>query len=237
MRLIRASASLPGMLGASVLHIDDQVRMPGSALSHSGFRAWATSPDFPEKIHATYFAGEVLIEMSPESLEAHNKVKAALTITLGNIIASEDLGESWIDGALLTNESAALSTEPDFSFASWATLESGRLSFVSKANQADEFIELVGTPDLVVEVVSDSSVKKGLEWLRAAYARAQIPEYWLIDARGPAIQFEILTLQGDAYRAPSFSGGWQRSFVLGRAFELVRTVHRLRRFSYTLQTG
>jgi hypothetical protein len=44
---------------------------------------------------------------------------------LGGIVASEDLGEAWIDGALLTSETAELSTEPDFAFASWTTLEAG----------------------------------------------------------------------------------------------------------------
>ena len=37
--------------------------------------------------------------------------------------------------------------------------------------------------------------------LRAAYFDAGIPEYWLIDANGPKIKFEILVHQPRGYRA------------------------------------
>lgn len=56
------------------LHIEgDRVLVPKTAFDHPGFRAWATSDDFPEGIRAAYVQGEIFIEMSPESLESHNK--------------------------------------------------------------------------------------------------------------------------------------------------------------------
>jgi Uma2 family endonuclease len=59
----------------------------------------------------------------------------------------------------------------------------GRVTFVKKSDRDDEFVEIVGAPELVVEVVGASSVKRDLAWLRAAYARAGVREYWLVDAR------------------------------------------------------
>jgi Uma2 family endonuclease len=58
------------------------------------------------------------------------------------------------DGMWITNDEADLSNEPDAVFASWDTLESGRAVLSS-----DE-LELIGSPDWVLEIVSKSSVRK-----------------------------------------------------------------------------
>jgi Uma2 family endonuclease len=93
----------------------------------------------------------------------------------------------------------------------------------------------VGSPDLVLEVVSDSSVRKDTQLLRAAYLAAEIQEFWLVDARGPQIRFEILHHRGNEYRAMAPSGEPQTSQVLGRRWRLSRTLNRGGRFSYRLE--
>src|SRR5256885_8764701 len=45
------------------------------------------------------------------------------------------------------------------------------------------YLELEGTPDMVLEVVSESSVQKDTKRLRQLYWQAGIREYWLVDAR------------------------------------------------------
>lgn len=77
--------------------------------------------------------------------------------------------------------------------------------------------------DLIVEIVSDSSVKKDLERLPPLYAAAGVPELWLVDARGENLRFDILELQEGHY-APiaADAEGWIRSPRLGRLFRLVR---------------
>src|SRR5262245_34207784 len=132
--------------------------MPASAFTHPGFRAWVTSDHFPAGIQATYVEGEVLLELSPEAIDTPNEVKTVLTAALASLIASEDLGEAYADGVLVTNTEAALSTEPDFTFVSWASFEEGRVRFVPKRSGTEDAVEIEGTPDLVVEIVSDSSV-------------------------------------------------------------------------------
>lgn len=75
--------------------------------------------------------------------------------------------------------------------------------------------------DLVVEVVSDGSVKKDTKRLPPLYARAGIPELWLIDARDADLRFEIHTLHGGRYEIVRQDGeGWVRSPCLQRFFRL-----------------
>lgn len=220
---------------ATLLHIEgERLRVPLSALEHRGFRAWWASSDVPDGVRAAWIGGEVFIEMSPESIDSHNKVKAALTAALQRLVDDEDLGELYADGVLLTHEDAGVSTEPDLAFATFAALESGRLRLCPRAGRDDEWCELEGTPDLVVEVVSDTSVRKDLVQLREAYRRAGVAEYWLVDARGADVCFEILRADGDGYRAAAPWDAPQRSEVLGRTFRLERRRNRVGRWSYRL---
>ena len=142
--------------------------MPATAFDHAGFRAWVTGGGLPDAVRATWVAGEVLVEMSPEEIESHAKVKGAVFATLHRIVEDEDLGELLPDNVLVTNAKAALSTEPDVTFVSWGSLESGRVRMVEAAARTDRFVEIEGSPDLVVEVVSQSSVRKDTRLLRDA---------------------------------------------------------------------
>ncbi|MSP63383.1 MAG: hypothetical protein EXR72_24185 [Myxococcales bacterium] len=153
----------------------DQVCVPVSAIEHLGFREWATSDEFPENLGAAWVDGEVILDMSPQELEGHSKVQVALTVALGRIVDDEDLGEMHDEQTLLSHEGAGLNCEPDLLFVSWSSFESGRVARRAMTARPDRYKELVGTPDLVVEVVSDSSVRKDKMALRAAYARAGIP--------------------------------------------------------------
>jgi Uma2 family endonuclease len=226
-------ASYAFLMTAPALSIDgDRVRVPATALSQAGFRAWVTSDDFPQAVRAAFVAGEVLVDISPEAIISHNQVKEAVTRALGQIVNTEDLGRVYPDGALLTHLEAELSTEPDMLFASWATLQAGRLRAVTRPGHRDS-VELSGTPDLVVEVVSDSSRRKDLVLLREAYGRAGVSEYWIIDARGDELRFEILLLGESGYvDAPSEQS--QPSRVFGRCFRLERTRDRLGEWRYRL---
>jgi hypothetical protein len=97
-----------------------------------------------------------------------------------------------------------------------------------------------GAPDLVVEVVSTSSVAKDRQRLPALYAKAGVPELWLVDARDEPPAFEIWSLHAGAYEqvAPEDSppDGWTASPVLGCRFRLQRRVFREGRFVYDLES-
>jgi Uma2 family endonuclease len=219
------------------LTIDNRVTVPDTAFAHAGYRAWVTSSEYPEGLRTTFIDGEVLVEMSPESIEAHNKVKAALTAALVVFVQEHDLGEVYPDGALVTNEGASVSCEPDLTFVSWAAFEGGRVRLVPRAGGGGDYIEILDSPDLVVEIVSDSSVTKDTRLLRQAYSRAGVGEYWLIDARGREITFEILSNVDGELTSPGSSLGPQESRVLGGRWSLARTLNRAGRFTYSLTRG
>jgi Uma2 family endonuclease len=220
---------------AAMLRIDgDRLAVPGSVFRLDDFRAWAKSSDFPAGIRATYVDSEVLIEMSPESTESHSKVKVELTASVERFVRTHDLGEVYPDRTLLSNESAGLSCEPDLMFISWETFEQGRAQLVKKADRDTDFVEIVGTPDLVVEIVSDSSVRKDLVTLRTGYLKAGVPEYWLIDARAAEIRFEIMRNEGAEYVSSDGPALPQRSLVLGARCTLGRRRNRLGRFTYDM---
>jgi Uma2 family endonuclease len=139
------------------------------------------------------------------------------------------------DRVLVTNARANLSTEPDAAFATWETLRTGRLRLVPREDHPNEFLDLEGTPDWVLEVVGRGSVDKDSRLLRKRYHRAGVPEYWLIDALGDEIDFQILVRRARDYARAPVRGGWCDSPVFGRALRLRRRRDRLGFWQYTLE--
>jgi Uma2 family endonuclease len=224
-----------GTNGFIRLRDNRKLRIPRTAATHAGFRRWVTSLRFPEEVGPTFVDGQVWFTVSPESLETHNKVKVVFTSVLSHLVSARDLGEVYADRAVFSNVRARVTTEPDFQFVSWDASETGRVTLSRRKQRQEEFIEIVGTPDMVLEIVSDSSLRKDLRLLRAAYERAGVPEYWLCDAREEQIRFEILALGPDGYRATAPSDQPQASHVFGARFALRRARNRLGRYAYTLE--
>ena len=121
---------------------------------------------------------------------------------------------------LVTNEDAELSGNPDGTFVSHEAIETGRVTL--KEGVEEGFVELVGTPDMVLEVVSASSVAKD----KAALREVGIPEYWIVDARGDRREFHILKRGPKAYTEVRKLGGWLKSAVFGKSFQLIRGADR-----------
>jgi Uma2 family endonuclease len=139
------------------------------------------------------------------------------------------------DQPLVTNRKAQFVTEPDGTFVSWATSEAGRIRMVPRKGHDDECLELQGTPDWILEIISQSSRKKDTRTLRDAYHDAGIREYWLLDARGEEIDFRILVRRRARYIETQAEEGWHRSPVFGQSFRLVRRRNRMGRWSYRLE--
>jgi Uma2 family endonuclease len=148
-------------------------------------------------------------------------------------------GELFSDRTRVSAPEAELSAEPDVVFVSEQSFETGRVREVPKASgEPDRYIELEGGPDLVVEIVSDSSVGKDTERLPPAYWRAGVLEYWLIDARGEDLVFQI-HVRDRAQFAPvgSDAEGFQPSQVLDRRFQLTRRRNRRGRWRFELRVS
>jgi Uma2 family endonuclease len=211
------------------------VRIPGEASTLAGFRAWAQSDDFPERGVVSFLNGSIVIDMSPDEVETHNKVHGAISTAISTLADEADLGEYFWDGVLLTNTRAQLSTVSDGTFVKWATWESGRVRLIARKRRPGQYIELRGTPDWVLEVVSARSVQKDTVELPVLYHHARIPEFWLVDARGEEIDFRIHVRQPRIYQASVVHDGWAFSPVFERWFRLVRRRNRAGRWNYRLE--
>jgi Uma2 family endonuclease len=200
-----------------------QVHIPEWVVDLKSFRKWVHSGVLPEKLAVHFIQGEVWVDFYMEEAFTHNFVKTALYRTVAGIVEDERLGLLLSDGMLLTNEEADLGAEPDMTFISFESLKAKRVWFTAGETTGAEATEMVGTPDLVAEVVSPSSEDKDTEKLMSQYYDAGIPEYWLIDARSGQIQFDIYTRGPKGYRASRRVEGWGKSRVLRRSFRMTRT--------------
>src|SRR5262245_66077915 len=122
------------MLGTGGLMHNDQsswenalVRMPASACSFPGFRAWTHSDKFPDEGSIAFIGEEVFIDMSPERLDSHNKVKTEVMGVLRNVVVEDDLGNLSSDRTRVVNEAVLLSNAPDGVFGTWLTIEYAKL--------------------------------------------------------------------------------------------------------------
>jgi Uma2 family endonuclease len=145
-------------------------------------------------------------------------------------------GDLFSDSTTVVLPAADLSAEPDIVFCSWDGYRSGRVRQSERVPGSERFVELVGAPDLVVEVVSTTSTGKDKRRLRAAYWKAGVPEYWILDARGKkGVRFELLVRGDDDYQAVEpDAAGYRLSPTFQRRFRIVRRRNPVGRYMYRL---
>lgn len=220
-------------LPASLLSTSDMVTVPASARTHSGFDVWATTKVLPNGCRASWINGEILIDMSPEEVESHNKLKTEVTRVMATIVKQRRLGEFYSDRTLVSNDDADLSTEPDALFVSKESLRTGRVT--KKRNARGQYMSLVGSPDWVLELVSQSSVIKDTRLLKKAYQLAGVDEYWLIDARRNEMSIQIFALGNRAFKAVPVKRGRWHSALFDLNFHLYREKDEFGYWEYTLE--
>lgn len=222
-------------MAANSILFDNCVRVPADVFDLASFRRWATSDDFPEEGRISFLDGQLEIDLSPEDLISHGGLLGEVFAKMWCLVRTNDLGRVHLHGARLTNEVANISNEPDVMFCSWETLESGRVSIVESVPGTERYLEVVGTPDCVVEIVSNSSVSKDTRVLKQKYFEAGIDEYWLIDARKAEIAFQLLTRGESGYEPVSADRqGYRQSSVFPLKFKLTRQRDRIGHWRYTL---
>jgi Uma2 family endonuclease len=127
--------------------------------------------------------GELFV--TPAPVPRHQRVSRNLQWILEGHIRSRRLGElfnSPID-LILSDTTVA---QPDLLF-----IRGGRESIVT--GRAVE-----GPPDLIVEILSPSSIRKDRKTKAMLYARFGIDHYWIVDPDGRTI--EVYERDGDGYR-------------------------------------
>ena len=218
----------------STVVLSQDVRIPSAIDDLDSFRAWAATPEFPTRGRYSFLHGEIWVDLSMEQPFTHNRVKLRMSMTLDTVATADALGYVFADRMLFSHEAAEFATEPDALFVSFASLQTGQVHFVEAVG--DGYREIVGTPELVLEVVSAGSVRKDTVELLELYWVAGIPEYWLVDVRAEPHRFDILKRGAKGYTTTRrAAGGWLKSGVFGRAFRLTQQVDPLGNPQFNLE--
>jgi Uma2 family endonuclease len=207
-----------------VLH-PEGVEVPAGITSLDRFREWVRSDGFPQKGRIDWVAGRLEVDMTPEDVNTHASPKSAIAGELVLLGQKPQRGLVCIDSTRISSPDADLSAEPDILVLLVETVEGGRARLVPKAGGKEErYVEIEGSPDLVVECVSDASTRKDKQRLRELYHRAGVREYWIVDARRDPVEFQVLEhLQEGFVPAETVGHGFQRSAVLERRIRFRRT--------------
>jgi hypothetical protein len=200
----------------------DQVSVPTWVVDLAAFRRWVESDDVLEKLHVWYLKGEVWIDMSKQQLFSRLAIKNEMGYVLTGIIKSGELGMLFPDGLFFANIEADIGGNPDATFITYTALDENRVRLIE--GKKGGYVEVEGSPDMVLEVVSASSVRKDLVILRQGFWEAGAREYWLVDARKEPLTFDILRHTALGYKPTRKQDGWIKSAVFGKSFRLT---HRL----------
>lgn len=222
----------------SAVLISDDFEMPLGIRSLRDFRRWMRSPSFPQTGRVDYIGGTIEVHMSPEQLFSHGGPKEAIARTLAGWNFEQKLGKIAIDSMRYVSIPADLSCEPDLLFVSYDSIEAGRVRLIpAMEGRPDDCLELEGAVDLIVEILSNSSVKKDTQRLPTAYFRAGVEEYWLVDARGEDELLFAIQRRGKTSfrRARADAEGYQKSHVFGKSFRLTRQRDRHGYWEFELQ--
>jgi Uma2 family endonuclease len=220
-------------MSAGIL-IDNQIDIPSGIDTLDAFRRWTHSEDFPEEGRINWIRGKLEIERAADNIFWHSSPKSEISIVLGYRVREVDLGHTFIDKTRVAIPSVDLACEPDLVFVSQETISTGRVRLIPTADRKpDSYLEVEGPPDMVLEVVSDSSVVKDTERLFHDYFEGGVREYWLVDARGDELSFQIYTRGPEQFvPAETDDDGFQRSGVFDTwyTFSRYRDQHDLWRY-------
>ena len=220
-------------MAVTVISADGTISVPSWVIDIDAFRRWTDSDDFPKDGRIWWLCGEVWADMSKEQIFTHLVVKNEYYFTLTGIAKAEKLGIFIPDGLLLSNFAADISGNPDGTFLSYATMRSDRIRLIE--GKEGGYVEMQGSPDMILEIISKSSIHKDDVVLRQAYWDAGIPEYWLVDARAEPIRFDILHHTPKGYAIRRKRDGWAKSDVFGKSFRLTQSTNALGHPEYSLE--
>lgn len=184
--------------------------------TQSAVRGWtyeefARLPDDGNRYEV--IAGDLYVTPAPTRI--HQAVSARLTHLFVAFCQEEDAGTAYhAPFDVILGEGDYV--EPD-------------LIFVRRDREDEVFLEhaAVAAPDLVVEILSDSTARRDRGVKRERYAAYGVPEYWIIDI--DAGRVEVFRLIGGDLRPMRIETDWLRYRPLPEGPELVIDVPHLLR--------
>ena len=141
-----------------------------------------------EDTRAEWVNGEIVLMPSPAAIE-HQNVLGFLDGILRIYVEERKLGQVVFAPYVMKLAAISSGREPDLLF-----VQRDRLSLLTRHY-------LDGPADLAVEIVSPESKRRDRKEKFAEYARAGVPEYWLIDPDHRTAEFYHLNEQGKYFRA------------------------------------
>ena len=212
--------------------------VPESAADVAGFRRWTVQNDFPDNARIDRVGDRLFVDLSMQRQQAHGLPKTEIIARLALRNGELGFGELTSDVTRVFLPVGETGCEPDVVLVSYDALESSRVTETPAADGGDG-VELVGPPELVVEVVSPSSVAKDTRDLPAGYFLGGVQEYWLVDCRddeAAEVTFLLHRRGSESFEpVPADADGFAASAVLGKAYRLTRARGRLGRWQYRLE--
>lgn len=151
------------------------------------YEEYAALPDDGNRYE---LADGVLEAMSPSATALHQFVSIELQRTM---LDSCDSQYVILDAPLDVILSEREVRQPDL-----VMIHRSRLQIITRRG-------VEGPPDLVVEILSDWSIKRDKVKKTKVYAKFGIPEYWIVDPANETL--EQYTLNGDAYELANVYSG------------------------------
>jgi len=196
--------------------IDEVITVPKWVSDLRSFRRWFRSDKFPSDAKVVYYDGNIWVDQQMERA-LHTHIKTEIAGVIGQWSKTHLPGMTYCDKLRYTDKEADLSCEPDVIFVTNTSLENGNV----KLMDGDISLEVEGSPEIIVEVISPTSVRKDEKTLREKYWEAGVQEYWLADSRKvPSLSILKRTSRGFV-TVKANAQGWLRSEVLGALCRLV----------------
>jgi Uma2 family endonuclease len=206
------------------------IRVPLWIQDLESFRRWCLSDEFPDQGNISFLNGQLWVDPSMER-DVHSQIKFAIFATLFPLIQVKQLGRGYPDRMRLIHPEAGLSTEPDMVFASRTSLHRQRVQL----QQGEDSLELIGSPDMVLEVVGPTSVEKDTIRLVKLYHKARVREYWLVNPLGDELDFKLYRYAARKFTLVTPSRGWLHSEVFDQSFRFIETTNELNLPEFTLE--
>jgi Uma2 family endonuclease len=199
----------------AILPDETIIRIPEWVKDNASFLRWAESEEAPQQGKMGFIEGTVRFDNTME-LILHNLIKQAIAQDILNWNRVHRLGHYYGDGLTYSNAALELTTVPDGIYIRKESLSDGTVARSKGLRSA----LLTGSPDMILEVVSRSSVTKDLKDLKRLYFEAGVKEYWLVDSRVDEPVLQILKRGASTFEEVPTQDGWVISNVLQGQWKL-----------------